>query len=140
MTRSPHGIPVNAEDARSNLASQVFAVVARIPRGKVTTYGKIAAAVGHPRAARIIGGILHRAPAGADLPFHRVVNREGSLAPAHVFGGANNQRRMLEDEGIIFTGDGKIDMTICMWDGESTPFSAVSTATRSPRGSDKKTS
>ena len=137
MTRSPHGIPVNAEDARSNLASQVFAVVARIPRGRVTTYGKIAAAVGRPRAARIIGGILHRAPANADLPFHRVVNREGTLAPPHVFGGANNQRRMLEAEGIIFTGDGKIDMKRCLWSGAGTP---ISTVTRSTRGSDRKTS
>lgn len=140
MTRSPHGIPVNAEDARSNLASQVFAVVARIPRGKVTTYGKIAAAVGHPRAARIIGGILHRAPAGADLPFHRVVNREGTLAPAHVFGGADNQRRLLEAEGIIFTEDGKTDMKRFMWDGGSTPGSVISAITRSPRDSGRKTS
>lgn len=137
MTRSPRKIPFNAEDERSSLASQVFAVVARIPRGKVTTYGKIAAAVGHPRAARIIGGILHRAPAGADLPFHRVVNREGTLAPAHVFGGANNQRRMLEAEGIIFTGDGKIDMKRCLWSGAGTP---ISTVTRSTCGSDRKTS
>lgn len=140
MTRTPREIPFNAKDARSNLASQVFAVVARIPRGRVTTYGKIAAAVGRPRAARIIGGILHRAPAGVDLPFHRVVNREGTLAPAHVFGGANNQRRMLDAEGIIFTGDGKIDMKRCLWSGAGTPISMISTFTRSTRGSDKKTS
>ena len=140
MTRGPRAIPSDADDDTQSLASQVFAVVARIPRGRVTTYGRIAAAVGRPRAARIIGGILHRAPAEANLPFHRVVNREGTLAPAHVFGGANNQRRMLEDEGIIFTEDGKIDMKRCMWDGESTPISAISTVMRSPRGSDKKTS
>ena len=140
MTRGPRELSRNEEAPTRSLASAVFAVVARIPRGRVTTYGRIAAAVGHPRAARIIGGILHRAPAEADLPFHRVVNRVGTLAPAHVFGSADNQRRLLEAEGIIFTEDGKIDMKRFMWDGGSTPGSVISTITRSPRDSGRKTS
>lgn len=134
MTRAPRTIKNSNTGKDPGLASEVFAIVARIPRGRVTTYGMIAAAVGRPRAARIIGGILHRAPADIELPFHRVVNREGTPAPAHVFGGAGNQRRMLEDEGIVFTDEGGIDMKRFLWD------CVRDTPTRSRRGSDKKIS
>ncbi|HEX5504091.1 MAG TPA: MGMT family protein, partial [Thermomicrobiales bacterium] len=59
---------------------RVFAIVARIPRGRVTTYGRIADAVGNPRAARMVGWALHACPPALKLPCHRVINRHGELS------------------------------------------------------------
>jgi methylated-DNA-protein-cysteine methyltransferase-like protein len=100
----------------NDLASAIYDIVARIPAGKVMTYGQIAAIIGRPRASRIVGGILHRAPYNYNLPFHRVINRTGNLAPDHVFGGKQNQRTMLESEGVVFREDGTINVEKCMWD------------------------
>lgn len=61
-------------------AEQVYEAVARIPRGKVATYGQIAAQVGDPLAGREVGHIMSCAPSGRNLPCHRVVNRTGVLA------------------------------------------------------------
>ncbi len=69
----------------------VYEYVKSVPRGKVTTYGMIARAIGHPRAARQVGNALHRNPAPGIVPCHRVVNREGRLAPAFAFGGIEVQ-------------------------------------------------
>ena len=73
----------------------VYEVVSRVPRGKVITYGMIARAIGHPRAARQVGNALHHNPTPIIVPCHRVVNREGRLAPAFAFGGPDVQARLL---------------------------------------------
>ena len=78
----------------------VYEYVLRIPKGRVTTYGMIARAIGRSRAARQVGQALHRNPYFGKVPCHRVVNREGRLAPAFAFGGQDVQARMLEDEGV----------------------------------------
>ena len=79
---------------------RVLAVVAQIPRGKVMTYGQIAALCGNPRAARIVGGIAHFGD--PKLPWQRVVNAKGGLAVGYPGGTAGHQQN-LEQEGIIFT-------------------------------------
>ena len=94
---------------------QVYEVVAQIPAGYVATYGQIAKLAGRPHAARIVGYAMHSAPSGVDLPCHRVVNRSGELAPGNVFGGRGVQRAMLEEEGITFLADGRIDMKNHLW-------------------------
>lgn len=76
---------------------RVLAVVAQIPRGKVMTYGQIAALCGSPRAARIVGGIAHYGD--PNLPWQRVVNREGGLATGYP-GGTEGQRQHLAQEGV----------------------------------------
>lgn len=78
----------------------VYDYVCRVPKGKVTTYGIIACAIGHPRAARQVGGSLHRNPRPGEIPCHRVVNREGRLAPAFAFGGQDVQADLLKKEGV----------------------------------------
>lgn len=88
----------------------VYAIVAQIPRGKVATYGQIARWLGQPRSARTVGWAMWEAPGGRNLPCHRVVNKQGKLAPPHVFGGEEIQRAMLEAEGVGFTADGRVDM------------------------------
>ncbi len=97
----------------------VYAYVKQVPRGKVTTYGMIAAAIGHPRAARQVGNALHRNPMPVVVPCHRVVNREGRLAPAFAFGGSEVQARLLEAEGVEVHG-GYVDMAKYFWDGAPT--------------------
>ena len=78
----------------------VYNAVRAIPKGKVATYGMIAHLIGRPRAARQVGGSLHRNPYFGEVPCHRVVNREGRLAPAFAFGGQNVQADLLAREGV----------------------------------------
>lgn len=105
---------------------RVYREVARIPRGKVATYGQIALLAGGPRAARVVGYALHVNPSpGEVVPCHRVVNRFGGLAPAFAFGGEERQRALLEAEGVRFTKKGLVDLAACQWDpsvqGQSEP-------------------
>ena len=93
----------------------VYAVVARIPAGQVATYGLVAFLAGRPRASRIVGCALARAPEG--LPCHRVLYRDGGLSPADVFGGPGIQRLLLEGEGVPFLPDGRVDLRACQWQG-----------------------
>ena len=85
---------------------RVYEVVKRIPYGKVTTYGYIAAVLGQPRAARQVGWALHVNPSPETIPCYRVVNRFGKVSEAFAFGGGNRQRKLLEQEGIIFDEKG----------------------------------
>lgn len=87
----------------------VYQIVSNIPEGSVMTYGMIAALLGKPRAARIVGYAMHDAPADRNLPCHRVVRRDGVLCSEQIFG-TGNQRRLLEQEGISFQADGRINM------------------------------
>lgn len=95
----------------------VYRVVARIPTGRVATYGQIAAMMGMPRSSRVVGYAMRAAPGGEKLPCHRVVNRLGELSPEHVFGGKEFQRMLLEMEGVTFLEDGRVDLSLCLWDG-----------------------
>lgn len=97
---------------------KVYDVVCRIPRGRVTSYGQVALLCGNPRAARAVGWALHQNPRPGEIPCHRVVNREGRLAPEFAFGGAQEQRRLLEDEQVPFLQDGCVDLAKTFWHGE----------------------
>lgn len=81
---------------------RVYEVVRRIPKGKVATYGQVAALAGAPRNARFVGYALHSNPEPDVIPCHRVVFRDGSLAPGFAFGGPERQRLLLEEEGVAF--------------------------------------
>ncbi len=76
---------------------------ARVPRGRVTTYGRIAAALGKPGASRAVGQALHRNPYAPDVPCHRVVGSDGRLTG--FAGGVAKKRRLLESEGVRFRGE-----------------------------------
>ncbi len=96
----------------SDFSEAIYAYVAQIPKGRVMTYGQLAALCGHPRAARQVGGIAHFGP--EDLPWHRVVNRQGGLAAAFPGGRAEHGRR-LEAEGVKVNQDYQIDIDKLMW-------------------------
>lgn len=89
---------------------KVYEKVREIPPGRVATYGGIALALGSPRASRAVGYALHFNPSPGVIPCHRVVNREGRLAPAFAFGGMDEQRRLLEGEGVAVSEDGFVEL------------------------------
>jgi methylated-DNA-protein-cysteine methyltransferase related protein len=106
-------------------AERVFAIVAEIPRGRVTTYGRIAAALGTPRNARMVGWAVHDGPEG--LPFHRVVNRIGFLSAGWAFGHPDRMRALLEAEGVPFIEEHRVDLAKCVWEpGSETVFLSAS--------------
>ena len=91
-------------------------VIKRIPPGKVATYGQIAVMAGDPRGARQVVRVLHNFSTKENLPWHRVINRQGriSLRPGS---GYEQQRAMLEDEGVSFNRNGTIDLRRYQWSG-----------------------
>lgn len=94
---------------------RVYFIVAKIPEGKVATYGQIARLMGEPRSARIVGWAVKAAPSESHLPCHRVVNRLGELAPEYAFGSKQLQRDILKSEGITFKKDGSINLKKHLW-------------------------
>ncbi|MGQ9631453.1 MAG: MGMT family protein [bacterium] len=94
---------------------RVYDLVSRVPRGKVVTYGQIAAYLGDPKQARTVGWALHSNPDGSGVPCHRVVNREGRVAPGFAFGGPGVQRAKLEAEGVSFLDDEHVDLKGHLW-------------------------
>ncbi len=103
-------------DSFPSLSEQIALVVHSIPFGKVAAYGQVAAIAGNPRAARQVVRTLKMWARSRNLPWHRVVNREGriSLPPG---GGYEEQRGLLEAEGVAFGLDGRIDMKHHGWGG-----------------------
>ena len=87
----------------------VYQILKTIPKGKVTTYGDIAKAIGSPRSSKFVGFALHQNPDPGQIPCYKVVNRDGRLAKAFVFGGEEVQKALLESDGIEVV-DGKVDL------------------------------
>ncbi|MGE0622742.1 MAG: MGMT family protein [Pseudomonadales bacterium] len=86
-------------------AERIWQVVALIPRGRVATYGQIAALAGMPRHARLVGRTLSNLPEGTRLPWHRVVNASLRISHRAGSGGHLQQRQRLEAEGVTFVGE-----------------------------------
>ena len=100
-----------------NTFEKIYEVVKNIPKGKVASYGTIAAMAGNPRWSRVVGYALHTNPEPMIIPCHRVVTRNGEVSKAFAFGGDNMQRLLLAEEGIEFLPDGRIDMKKYGWSG-----------------------
>lgn len=96
-----------------NFFEQVYEVVKKIPEGKVMTYGQIAGVLG-TKDARRIGHALHANPDSSKVPCHRVVNKDGRLAPGYAFGGPGEQKMKLKAEGVFFLSDDHVDLDRCM--------------------------
>ncbi|MBQ8120658.1 MAG: MGMT family protein [Ruminococcus sp.] len=93
---------------------RIYEVVKRIPRGRVATYGQVAAMAGNPRWARVVGYALHVNPDPEHIPCFRVVNRNGEVSKAFAFGGENMQIQLLQADGIEVK-DGKVDLSKYQW-------------------------
>lgn len=96
----------------SGFRQRVEALVSQIPKGKVMTYGQLAAMCGSPRASRIVGGIAH--VGDSSLPWQRVVKKNGGLAEGYP-GGIPNHQTALEADGIVFDASGRVNMRDCLW-------------------------
>lgn len=96
----------------NKFGEMVCELVAQIPKGRVMTYGQIAALCGKPRAARIVGGIAHYGD--QHLPWQRVVKKDGSLAEGFP-GGTEGHRRILEKEGVKISNFKVKDMERRIW-------------------------
>ena len=105
---------------RASTYECIYRIVARIPAGRVSTYGGIARMAGGC-TARMVGYALHRLPEGRDeVPWHRVVNAAGRISPRSDGDGAWIQRRLLEMEGVTFDRAGRIDPGRFGWPTDGT--------------------
>lgn len=100
------------EDLPGGFRERIEALVAQIPRGRVMTYGQLAALCGNARAARIVGGIAHFGD--PNLPWQRVVNKQGGLASGYP-GGRSGHKQVLEAEGFTVTADFTVDVKALLW-------------------------
>jgi methylated-DNA-protein-cysteine methyltransferase-like protein len=92
----------------------VIKVISSIPMGKVATYGGVAGMAGNARAARQVVRILHTSSEQENLPWHRVINKEGRISLRPMQGG-DEQRKLLEREGVEFDAQGRIDLERFLW-------------------------
>ena len=96
---------------------KIYDIIERIPVGKVATYGQIAALAGNPRAARTVGWALGSLKGSRKLPWHRVINSHGSSSfPDEAK--RKLQQTLLEQEGIVFDRNGRVDLGKFLWRGE----------------------
>ena len=94
----------------------ICAVISRIPKGWVATYGQIAAMAGLPRRARLVGQILQDLDPAVKIPWHRVVNAKGEVSYSlSRNGGDAVQQRLLEKEGVAFNDKGRFDLERFRW-------------------------
>lgn len=97
---------------------RVYDMVARIPEGRVMTYGQIAAWCGAAWAAWEVGQIAHTGP--SDLPWQRVVNKQGGLAAGWPGGGKEAHKARLEADGVEVSADYKVDIGMLLWHPDQT--------------------
>ncbi|HEX7260027.1 MAG TPA: MGMT family protein [Candidatus Saccharimonadia bacterium] len=97
----------------SEFAKAVYDLVAQIPQGRVMTYGQVAALCGSPRSARIVGQVAHWGP--LDLPWQRVVNKQGGLAGGYTSGGREAHKRDLEADGVTVNEKYQVDIKALIW-------------------------
>lgn len=102
---------------KNDFYSQIYAVVALIPKGRVTSYGAIANALGRQGAARQVGYAMNKCHIDhPELPAHRVVNRNGLLTGKHHFGTEHQMEELLQKEGIIVVNDAIQNFSSIFWD------------------------
>lgn len=95
---------------------RIYAVVRRIPRGRVATYGQVAWVAGLPRQARLVGYALHAAADGDRVPWHRVLNAAGAISARGDGPGASVMQRLrLEQEGVGFDSRGRVPLDRYGW-------------------------
>lgn len=94
---------------------RIYAVVRKVPRGRVATYGQIAALAGLPGQARQAGYALSALPPATAVPWHRVINAMGAVSVRSAGGDGLQQRLLLEAEGIEFDARGRVRLALFQW-------------------------
>lgn len=106
-------MPRTPAQSRSSY-QKIFAVVRRVPRGRVATYGQVATLAGLHGRARMVGYALHTLSGHTALPWQRVVNASGGISLDLASGGLT-QRLLLEREGVHFDARGRVDLRSFQW-------------------------
>jgi methylated-DNA-protein-cysteine methyltransferase-like protein len=106
--------PADTSSPANELRTRIHAVVRRIPKGKVATYGQVAALAGFPRHARQVGYAMRDLPQGSDVPWHRVLNARGEVSPRAAVGWEDVQRDLLEQEGVELARE-RVDLARYGW-------------------------
>ena len=101
---------------QTDLYETIYAIVREIPRGRVSSYGAIARALGLASGARVVGYAMNAAHTHPDVPAHRVVNRNGLLTGKHHFGAPDRMRKLLEAEGVAVQDDAVQNFEQVFWD------------------------
>lgn len=107
--------PARHATARSTTHARIYAVVRRIPRGRVATYGQVAALAGLGNHARVVGYALAALPEQSRVPWQRVVNAKGEISPRAEPGWVAFQRGLLEVEGVVFDAAGRLSLARYRW-------------------------
>ena len=94
---------------------RIYFVITRIPKGRVATYGQIADLAGIPGQPRRIGYALSALPTGSTVPWHRVINAQGKISVRPRSNAAKLQRRLLEQEGVVFDKAARIHLDRFRW-------------------------
>lgn len=106
-------------DPKDSAYQRIWATVDSIPRGRVATYGQVAAEAGLPGHARQVGYALRNLPPGSKLPWHRVLNAKGEISLRSSSGGASTeQKRRLAREGVRLNVQGRVDLKRYGWRGD----------------------
>lgn len=100
----------------SSSYQQIYSVIRRIPKGRVATYGQIAALAGLAGHARQVGYALNVLPDGHDVPWHRVINAQGKISKRSSSDYDELQRILLEAEGVVFDPEGRVPLDRFRWD------------------------
>jgi methylated-DNA-protein-cysteine methyltransferase-like protein len=108
--------PANRTDAQPlGSYARIYAIVRRIPRGRVASYGQVARMAGLPGRARQVGYAMYALPNGSKVPWHRVINARGTVSRRRVPGAELTQRMLLEKEGVRFGAGGRIPLERFGW-------------------------
>lgn len=102
-------------DEDPSFPNRVYRLALLIPRGKVTTYGTIAAVLGDRRGARMVGWAMSNCPPEVSEIAHRVVNRYGELSGGWAWGHPDVMRQLLIDEGVTFVAEYQVDLDKHLW-------------------------
>ena len=102
--------------AEENFFEKVYALVRKIPKGRVSSYGAIARAIGSPQSARMVGWAINASHQIEGIPAHRVVNRKGLLTGKSHFGDSNAMKNLLEAEGVSVKDDQIQNFEDVFWD------------------------
>ncbi|PJZ56431.1 MGMT family protein [Leptospira barantonii] len=117
IQQRPHNVKKKEDNSEISFFKNVYTLVKKVPRGKVTSYGRIAALLGKPRAARAVGYALNALSKDQEqkVPWQRVINSQGKISFRGDTGRSILQKKILEDEGIKFNSAETIDLKIFGW-------------------------
>ena len=110
---------MNLSNKNVDFFNQVYELVKLIPKGRVTTYGSIAKALGTAKSSRMVGWAMNASHKDSYIPAHRVVNRNGLLTGKFHFETPNQMQELLEKEGVKIENNQVVNFKELFWDAQS---------------------